>query len=131
MTTESITSQYETGKGCKTAEEDVYEHGCVVDSALCMDIDIIFDADSPEQIIEEMMEFFGVERGQIQVNACDEPGRVDIRLHESANSCSASENDYEEWKLGRKRLWFVTYTYHVWKVTRERVTFNQEKEDAS
>jgi hypothetical protein len=66
--------------------------------------------------------FVGVDDDyEIELDACDDDGRVDISVMETNDSYTATERQIEEWKKGELTLWYSTYTFHVEEVTRKTV----------
>lgn len=105
---------YEIDKGFKYVEEDVYEKGCLPETSQAGVVDISFKAATVEELRKELKDFYGVEDENIDLDACDEPGRIDVQVLEDVNGVTVG-NDYdiEQWKQGRKRLFLATYTFNV------------------
>lgn len=94
---------------CAFSEEDNYERGCEGGGSSYV-YDHSFDAASEEALIGFVCNHFDVERDAIELNACEEDGRIDIARMEDANGCNASQSEIESWKKGKTRLWHVVYT---------------------
>lgn len=94
----------------KSSELDDYEQGIIGDYNSHF-IDYSFNAKTIEELINKLIEFTG--HDDICLNACDEPGRVDIQGMEDSHGCVATESDMEEWKIGFRKLYAVTYTCYV------------------
>lgn len=115
--------KYESGKAFKHTEVNDYEQGCLPDTSSCWDVDIKFSANTKEELIEQIKNYYDVTNEDIMLNSCDEPGRIDIQILEDENSFKATEHDKELWKQGKKKLWLSTYTYYARMVTTERIKF--------
>ena len=103
-------------------EVDVHEEGCTPGTDICNTGSDRFKADSIEGLISKLMEFAGAgDAGAVLRDSCDEEGRVDIQVYETATG-PASDHDVDEWKAGRITLWLVTYTFQVEEVERKTVS---------
>lgn len=73
------------------------------------------------EVIEKAAAFLGVEtKGEnngVELNACDEKGRVDFAKMEDTDSTTPSNAQITAWKNGREKLYYAVYTAHVEKVT--------------
>jgi len=112
---------FESGKALKFVEEDNYENGCNPDTAQGWTVDIKFKAETIEELIKQITEFYGVEEEDIEINSCDEDGRIDINIMENSEGYKATEREIEAWKQGLKKLYSAIYTYNIEKVTRESI----------
>ena len=97
------------------------EEGCPSDTANSQFIEYTIAADCIAGIIEQASEFiysYGITGAtdNIQVNACDEPGRIDFTIMEDAEGIQASEFDLQQWRKGAKELYCCTYSANVLKV---------------
>ena len=114
--------QYETGKGFKFTEEDNYREGCLPGTSQMWDIDVEFQGETKEEVTAKIKDFFGVNDNYLDINACDEKGRIDIAILENAEGHEASQREIELWKKERIKLWYAVYTFNISKVTREEIT---------
>ena len=112
---------YESGKGLKMAEEDIYDEGCLPETAQLFDAGMEFSSSSKKKLIKEMKEYYCVDNSAIQLNACEEKGRVDIFVLENENGFQASQAEIASWKEGKTRLWSSVYTYNIKEVVKETV----------
>ena len=113
--------RYEVNGWATHGEVDVYEEGCTPGTDICNTGSDRFKADSIEGLIEALMEFAGTEDpGAVLRDSCDEEGRVDIQVYETATG-PASDHDVDEWKAGHITLWLVIYVFHVEEVERKTV----------
>lgn len=108
--------------GClKHAEEDVFADGCIPPGSVTA-IDVTFQGSTAEECVKAFRDFVGpVDDGDVELDACEEDGRVDVQIMETDDGIAADDDDVEEWKAGRLRLWLCTYTAIVERVTRERI----------
>lgn len=103
----------------KNAEEDIYDTGCTGPSTVTGG-DTRFIADTPQELITHLMQFCDVSNeNDVIKNACDEIGRLDIQVYETGEGLPASPHQIEEWKSGRMRLWFCTYTFEITRIHEE------------
>lgn len=106
---------YTTTKGFGFVEEDNYEKGCLPGTDQYKEIDITFKGETKEEILTHIMNFYDVDEDDIETNACDEPGRIDIALMENAKGEKATISEIEQWKKGKIKLYYVVYTHHLTK----------------
>lgn len=98
----------------KHCEEDIYETGCVLGSEFSHSLSTgheCFSARSAELLLNSLKTFTG--STDTTLDACDEPGRVDIQGYEDIFGLTPSDEYLEEWKKGLRRLWLCTYTFHI------------------
>ena len=72
-------------------------------------------------MISRVSDFFN---GEVLLDACEENGRINISSLEDKSGFVASSDDIEKWKEGEMKLYNVTYSGVVKKVTRETVNLN-------
>lgn len=109
----------------KMAEEDIYEDGCQPNSGSVSDGKDIFKAETLDGLFKELLSFTGAETKEMQLNSCDELGRVDICTMENDYGYSASKQQLAEWKDGKIQLWYCIYTFTVEKITAETVNLEE------
>jgi len=115
-------THYEAGLGIKTTEEDNYEEGCLPETAQAYEFNIEFEGFSVKELLERMKDYFMCEDEDIQLNACDEKGRIDIQLLENAEGYKMNSSEKELWKEGKIKAYLSNYSFHIEKVTREEIT---------
>lgn len=119
---------YEVNGYLKFWEEDVYSDGCQSDTGSDYYSPDRFSDDSLENLLTTLLEFCGTdEKENGMLDSCDEAGRFDICTLEDEQGVIASKNEIIEWKEGRQRLYAATYTFHIEKVTREKVSLQDIK----
>lgn len=116
-------TQYEVTGWIKFSEEDDFNEGCQPDTTTTTQGDDIFKAATVKELIAKIVAFLGLDNDDdaVELDTCDEPGRVDISQTEDEDGTRASERDLEKWKQGKIKLFYATYSFHVEKVTRETV----------
>jgi len=95
------------------AEEDSYKEGCIgklFEKTYTME----FTSDSLEGVKEKIKEFHGFEELECE----DDIYRSAI--HEDEGGMRATEEDFELWKKGKRRLFYVETGYKIYKC--EQVT---------
>ena len=119
-------TQYEINGYIKHAEEDSWENGCDPTSGNSFFGDTQFKADSIEKLITYLCQHCGAERDAVTLDACEEPGRIDIQVMENGEGYHASNPEMESFRKGNCRLWLADYSFQVEKVTRETISLNIE-----
>ena len=67
-------------------------------------------------------DFIGVDDDyEVVLDACEEDGRVDVQVLETADSYTVDAWQVEKWKRGELALWAATYTFMVEEVARTPV----------
>jgi len=115
-------TRYETGTALKIVEIDNYLKECLPETAQHMEVDIEFKCDTLKDLLDNIADTFDVKSSDIEINACDEPGRIDFNTLENGNGYFANNNEINEWKKGLITLYACNYSYLVEQVTRETVT---------
>ena len=111
----------------KFGERDYYETGCDPDEHIHFSGSDRWSADDLGNLLSKLRSFVGVNDDyEIELDACDEDGRVDISVMETGDSYSANERQIEAWKKGELALWYSTYTFYVHKVERKGVRLLEE-----
>jgi len=112
---------YEVDGWMKDAEVDMFEEGCQPGTGACVCGSERFAADTVAGLIDKLVEFCDVEKSAVSLDACDDPGRVDIQALETAEGVTAGPMDIQRWKQGTAKLWLASYMFTIQKVTREDV----------
>lgn len=109
---------YEINGWIKFADEDRFNEGCTGDAVQFCGKDV-FKGTHPNSVIAKFCDFVGAEKSNVELNSCDESGRVDICVMENGDGYPASKREIELWKSGDVRLWYAVYTGYVDRVHRE------------
>jgi hypothetical protein len=107
----------------KFAEEDVIGEGHVLGSGRMRDGKLSLSAKTELELIDRIVSFLCADTCDIELNACGEPGRVDVSFFEDANGTPATKGQIALWKQGKQRLWHCTYTFQAERVTRSDFNF--------
>ena len=95
------------------AEEDSYKQGCT-GNLFDKTYEMEFTSDSLEGVKEKIKEFHGFEELEC------EDGIYRSAIHEDEGGMRANERDFELWKEGKRRLFYVETGYKIYKC--EQVT---------
>ena len=115
--------KYETKGALKFAERDIFTEGCISDTAYSVFVDNPLQSDNLAQILKSISDFTGCEVEDIEVNACEEPGRIDAAVMETAEGFAATPHQLERWKTGDCDLWYAVYSFYFEGVTRAPANF--------
>lgn len=110
----------------KMSEEDIYEEGCIPNSGSCFSSHEIFRSHNLNSLLDTIASFVGAERKDIELNACDEPGRVDIWMMENEMGYPATKAEIEAWKEGKTRLWDSIYSFQIYEYDAKPVNFEEK-----
>lgn len=105
----------------KFYEEDIYQEGCIPHTGGIIDGRETWKADDIEALIQSLLGFTGADYEALELDSCDEVGRLDISVMEDDNGSHATRHQIEEWKEGKIRLWDCIYTFQVEKIQAEAV----------
>lgn len=114
--------------GClKMIEVDNYDEGCLLEGGLSVWIDETWKAQTPEQLISDLAKFCGIDAkdvaDSIELNACDEAGRINIARTENIKGNKPSAQEMKAFKQGKIKLFYCVYSFKVQEVTRNAFTF--------
>jgi hypothetical protein len=111
---------YEVNGWHKFGEQAHHEIGCDPDNYVSFSGNERFCAVTIPDLLIKLRGFVGVDddNADVSLDACDEDGRVDINVLETADGYVADKWQIEEWKRDEIPLWFSTYTFYVEEVTR-------------
>ena len=119
-------TKYEVNGWFKFAEQDHWEEGCDPDTGFSFSGDDRYRSATIEDLLKQIRDFVGVPSDyEIELDSCDEDGRVDIQVLETADGYTADDRDIEKWKKGDLALWYATYSFMVERVTREPVRLTE------
>lgn len=108
----------------KFAEEYVFGEGSLPKTSVSFsDKTMRFKAKTVDSLIDKLMEFTGCrDRRDVELDACETDGRLDIRVMENSSGCRASQYEIEAWRKGECRLWFAEYSFNAERVNRETIS---------
>jgi hypothetical protein len=110
----------------KFYEEDVYQDGCLPHTGGIIDGREQFKAETLNGLINEILSFTDGDREGMELDACDDIGRVDISLMENADGARATKSEIECWKDGDLQLWDCIYTFRIQRVQSETLNLHEE-----
>lgn len=110
----------------KFYEEDIYAEGCIPDTGGIIDGRDQFKADTLEKLLNEILSFTDGDREGMELDSCDDIGRVDISIIENADGARANKSEIESWKAGDLQLWDCIYTFRVQRIQAETIDLHQE-----
>ena len=123
-------TKYEINGWFKFAEQDHWEEGCDPDTGFSFSGDDRYRSATIEDLLKQIRDFVGVpDDYEIELDSCDEDGRVDIQVLETADGYPANDRDIEKWKKGDLALWYATYSFMIERVTREPVRLTETNND--
>jgi hypothetical protein len=118
---------YEVNGWYKYAEQDDHEEGCLPGTGFSFGGNERWSADNIPDLLIKLRNFVGVDdEYEIELDCCDEDGRVDISVLETADSYTAMPYQIEEWREGKLKLWASCYTFMVEEVERKTVRLSVE-----
>lgn len=115
---------YEVNGFIKHSEEDVFADGCIPSSGgISADMSIRFNGATVDDLVKALMEFVGADDpDSVQIDACEDPGRIDIQVLENAEGHVASIHEIALWRTGKCRLWLCDYSFQAEFVDRRVVS---------
>lgn len=104
---------------------DDFEQGCIggegdYDTCFAMSI----RGNDKDAYVADFARSLGFDAKWVEVDVCDEPGRVECARMENRDGNEPTEHETEEWKAGRLKLWYVVYTTYAEQVNRQAAVFN-------
>lgn len=112
---------YQANGWIKFYEEDIYAEGCLPHTGGLIDGREIFKASTLDGLLNEILSFTDGDREGMELDACDDIGRVDISIMENADGCRANKREIELWKEGDIQLWDCIYSFKVEKINSTEV----------
>ena len=96
----------------KNAEVDDWEKGCIGPSSDAI-VDVSFASANLSSLLDEVARFFGLKTEELVLDACEELGRIDVCRMENAEGDEPTPSEIEEWKAGKRQMWYATYSGYV------------------
>lgn len=94
-------------------EQDIFDDGCQPDTCQSYFLTHKLQSESASDLIKEIKDFLNVDDDAIELDCCDEDGRIDISRMEDENGCIASKEEIELWKKGEFNLYYANYSCMV------------------
>jgi hypothetical protein len=120
-----MNTYYQANGWVKFYEEDIYQEGCIPHTGGIIDGNQLFKAETLDGLLQQLLDFTGGDSSCMELNSCDEAGRVDISIMENADGCKAAEWEIESWKEADIQLWDCIYTFQIEKITAEAVNLEE------
>jgi hypothetical protein len=99
----------------KFTEQDDYNEGCLPGTGSSAVIDYRIIEATIDAIRERVAAFIGCEVKDLDLDACDEIGRIDAGRMENAEGDEASSWELDTFKTGESTLFYAVYTCYVEK----------------
>ena len=96
----------------KFTEEDNYDQGCIGPSS-CTDIDYRMTSATIDNLLAQIANFGGCDVEDLELNSCDEDGRVDFGVTENENGDTATKQELAQWREGKTKLYYAVYSCYV------------------
>ena len=113
---------YQADGWIKLSEEDHYLEGCDPNTAQHHGGNERWTSETVEGLILQLLDFTGADPDALDLDACDDIGRVDIIVLEDENSYTATSKQIAQWHEGEVRLWSSIYSFRVLKMNAEPVS---------
>jgi len=100
----------------KFAEQDDWTNGCLPDTAVDTFIEVSFRGRTKDEVLQKAADFVGCTLADIERDACDETGRIDLAVTETDEGCTLDAAQMAAWTKGELRAWYCVYTGHLQQV---------------
>lgn len=122
-------TRFEVNGWIKFSEEDSFTDGCLATGGTQAGGNERWHADTVAALLEQLRAFvpFNTTADNVELDACEDIGRIDICGTETNDNEEPTAAQIDSWKRGEFRLWYVVYTFHVERVTRETVSLTEAK----
>lgn len=81
-------------------------------------------SETPAGLVEDFANHMVENENDMTLDACDEPGRIDLNRMETAEAGPATLGQVQLWEQGKFELWSATYTIYVHRVTYETIALD-------
>ena len=96
----------------KFTEQDSYENGCIGNGSDDF-INYQIKTATFDDMKDEIAGFIGCKVTDLELDACDEIGRIECGKTENAEGYEASESELASWREGNTVLLYSVYTCYV------------------
>ena len=97
----------------KFTEIDSYEEGCIGGGGSDEYIDYPLKAETVAELKEKIAGFVGCAVADMELDACEEIGRIDAGRTETAEGYEATADDLKRWKSGKLAIYYAVYSCTV------------------
>lgn len=101
----------------KFSEQDLWNDGCQPDTAQSYEVSVNFTGKTAQEVIDQITDFTGCGKDGVEINACDEPGRVDFAVTEDADGSPLSKSQWAQFKKGQIKAWYTVYSAYIEQTT--------------
>jgi hypothetical protein len=98
----------------KHSEVDIFEDGCQPDTSMEFGTIEIFKVDTVDEILESVKNY-GAEPYIFE-------DRLEVQRLENSDGSEATPHEIERWKIGKIKLWAVSYSFYISMVKEEQAT---------
>jgi hypothetical protein len=96
----------------KHVERDNWENGCT-DTVQSYFVSDYFECATKEEAIQYCKDVTGeTDEGALDLNSCDEPGRIDIQVQEDENGNRLTQLQWDQFKAGEIDTYLATYSFY-------------------
>ena len=96
----------------KSTEQDDYENGCIGNGSDYF-IDYQIKTATLDDIKAKIASFIGCEVSDLDLDTCEEVGRIDCGRTETEDGDEADKAQIDAWKDGNLVLYYAVYTCYV------------------
>jgi len=121
-----MTNYYLADGWMKFYEEDIYSEGCLPHTGGIIDGREQFKAETLDGLLNELLSFTDGDREGMEMDSCDDIGRLDISIMENADGARATKWEIESWKAGDIQLWDCIYTFRIKRIQAEEISLREE-----
>ena len=103
-------------KGCSGfASPFAYETGCSTETLYEPDYEMRLSAPNLEELLKEICSYFRCTHEDITLDACEEPGRIDVQVlqREAFKKAKVSNKTRRAWEHPETNLWLTDYCMYV------------------
>lgn len=113
-----MNAHFETTGFSRFAQLDDFEQGCIGRESDSY-VDHKITAKTVQEMREKIVNVVGGTLDDQEIDACEEPGRIDVGRMENSDGLEPSQKQLEAWRNGQCKLWYVVYSFRVDSVTRQ------------
>lgn len=96
----------------KHTDRDNWENGCI-DTVSSYFVPNYFECRTKEEAIRHCKDVTGeTDEGALELNFCDDPGRIDIQVQEDENGNRLTPSQWEQFKAGEIDTYLATYSFY-------------------
>lgn len=109
------------------SQEDHFQNGCIGKTQMNGGHET-FTGPTIEKLIEQIASFVDQDNFKnITLDACEEAGRLEISVYQCEDGSSASEDEVQQWREGKLRLWLADYSFNI--LSTEKVVLSRNVTD--